>query len=247
MNIENALKTLGRTGLKGPWRVAVVVLALLLPGESFALSCARPILDEAAIAAATMIFEGTAGPKRPLDFSERSDIRLSTIATKGGGARNLRVYRFTVTKGWKGALRGQTVDVLFNTYWGDGFAAGGRYLLVSPRRVGKLFWAPLCGHSIDLLHAAKFGDIARLERLIGVGQHLKVKLEDRVCRRAEDCASVQTHCGDCGCGTPVAKAAAARYQARFDKLCAAIRVTERCEISCPPPAPLCKKGICVLK
>ena len=94
-------------------------------------------------------------------------------------------------------------------------------------------------------YAAEFGSIAMLERVIGIGQHMKIGSADRVCRRAEDCTFVQTHCGECSCGTPVARIAAEGYAARFEALCAAIRVAERCEMECPPPAPSCTAGLCV--
>ena len=231
--------------MKGSLAIVVAALGLLLPGAAFGLSCARPSLDKTAIDAAIMIFEGTAGPKRSLDFRERAAVRRHAIEAKGGRTEDLRVYSFTVTRGWKGAATGQSVDVLFNSYWGDGFAEGEAYLVVSPRQVGNLFWAPLCGHTIDVRHAADIGTLAMLERLIGIGHHMKVRMEDRVCQRAEDCTSVQTHCGECSCGTPVARVAAERYEARFERLCAAIRFAERCERSCPPPALSCTAGFCV--
>ncbi len=151
--------------------IAVVALGLFSPGAAFGLSCARPPLDETAIDAAIMIFEGTAGVKRSLDFRERAAVRRHAIEAKGGRSGDLKVYSFKVTRGWKGAATGQSVDVLFNGYWGDGFAEGEAYLVVSPRRVGNLFWAPLCGHTKDVRYAADFGDLATLERLIGSGQN----------------------------------------------------------------------------
>ena len=231
--------------MKGSWAVVVAALGLVLPGAAVGLSCARPSLDETAIDGAIMIFEGTAGPKRSLDSRERAAVRLHAIEGRGGGAEDLTVYEFTVTRGWKGATTGQRVDVLFNSYWGDGFAQGEAYLVVSPRHVGHLFWAPLCGHTIDVRYAAEFGSLAMLDQVIGIGHHMKVGRADRVCRRAEDCTAVQTHCGGCSCGTPVAKVAAESYAARFEPLCAAIRIAERCEMDCPPPAPSCEAGFCV--
>ena len=225
--------------------VLVAALGLYFPGVAFGLSCARPSLDETAIDSAIMIFEGTAGPKRSLDLREKEAVRLYAIEAIFDSAEDLKVYGFTVTQGWKGATTGQSIDVLFNSYWGDGFAEGETYLVVSPRQVGNLFWAPLCGHTIDMRHATDIGNLAMLERLIGIGQHMKVGMEDRVCRRAEDCTSVQTHCGGCSCGTPVATIAAERYEARFERLCAAIRIAERCEMNCPPPASSCTAGFCV--
>ena len=231
--------------MKGAWAILVAALGLFLPGAAFGLSCARPSLDETAIAAAVMIFQGTAGPKRVLDARERAAVRLHVIDAKGGGTGDLRVYRFAVTRGWKGAAAGQNVDVLFNTYWGDGFAEGAAYLVVSPQRVGNLIWAPLCGRTIDMRCAGDIGSLAMLEQVVGIGHHMKVGIEDRVCRRAEDCASVQTHCGGCSSGTPVARVAVARYTAKFERLCAVIRTTERCELNCPPAALACTAGFCV--
>ncbi len=231
--------------MKGSWAIVVAALGLFLPGAAFGLSCARPSLDETAIDAAIMIFEGTAGPKRSLNFRERAVVRMHAIEAKGGRIEDLKVYSFTVTRGWKGAATGQSVDVLFNSYWGDGFAEGEAYLVVCPRQVGNLFWAPLCGHTIDMRYAGDIGSLAMLERHVGIGHHMKVGIADRVCRRAEDCASVQTHCGGCSCGTPVARVALARYAADFERLCAVIRTTEHCELNCPPPALACAAGICV--
>ena len=231
--------------MKGSWFIVVAVLGLFWPGETLGRSCARPSLDESAIDTAIIIFEGIAGPKRSLDFRERAIVRTHAIESIGRRTEDLRVYSFTVTQGWKGAATAQIVDVLFNTYWGDGFARGGSYLVVSPQQVGNLFWAPLCGHTIDVKHAADIGNLAMLERVIGIGQHMKIGIEDRVCQRAEDCTSVQTHCGGCSCGTPVARVAAERYEAQFEKLCAAVRVAERCEMNCPPPTPSCTAGFCV--
>lgn len=150
--------------------VLVVALGLLLPGEALALSCASPSLDEAAINAATMIFEGTAGRKRALIPTERDAVHKRGFNSIGGGTSDLRVYGFTVTRGWKGAAKGQAVDVLFNTYWGDGFTEGETYLVVSPQQVGNLFSSPLCGYTSNMKLAADLGNLATLARLIG-GDH----------------------------------------------------------------------------
>ncbi len=150
--------------------VVVVALGVFSPSAAFGLSCARLSLDESAIDAAIMIFEGIAGLKRTLDFRERAAVRRHAIGAKGGRSEGLRVYSFTVTRSWKGAATGQSVDVLFNTYWGDGFAKGEACLVVSPRQVGNLFWAPLCGHTINMRYAADIGSLAMLERLFGTGQ-----------------------------------------------------------------------------
>ncbi len=151
--------------------IAVVALGVFSPGAAFGLSCARPILDENAIDAAVMIFEGSTGVKRALDFRERAAVRRHALEAKGGRTGDLRVYRFTVTRGWKGVATGQSVDVLFNIYWGDGFAEGAAYLVISPQRIGNFFWVPLCGHTKDVKFAADFGDLAMLERVIGGGRN----------------------------------------------------------------------------
>ncbi len=230
--------------MKWSWPVLGIALCLILPNAAFGLSCARPHLDKTTIDAAVMIFEGIAGPKRSLNFREKAVMRMHAIKGRGGSIEDLRVYEFKVTRGWKATATGQSVDVLFNSYWGDGFASGEAYLVVIPQQIGNLFWSPLCGHTIDVKHAAKFGDLALLDRVIGIGHHMKVAMADRACRRAGDCAFVQTHCGACSCGTPVAKFAAKSYISKFERLCAAIRIAERCEMNCPPLTPSCTAGYC---
>ncbi len=225
--------------------IFATALCLILPNAAFGLSCARPNLDETTIKSAVLIFEGIAGPKRSLDRRERTAVRLHAIKGKGGTIKDLRVYRFSVIHGWKGTSTGQNIDILFNSYWGDGFAAGETYLVVNPQQIGKLFWSPLCGHTIDVNHAARFGDLALLEKVIGVGHHVKVRMVDRACQRAADCTIVQTHCGACSCGTPVARGAVGHYEERFKKVCAAISVAERCEMACPRLTPTCTAGYCV--
>lgn len=231
--------------MKWVWTIATAVLSLISSSTAFGLSCARPNLDEITIKSAIAIFEGTAGPKRSLDFRERAAVKAHAIKGIGGTTEDLRVYRFAVTRGWKGTAAGQSVDVVFNSYWGDGFAEGEAYLVVSPRRAGNLFWSPLCGHTIDVKHAAMIGELDLLGTVIGIGHHVKVRIADRSCRSAEDCTLVQTHCGACSCGTPVATAAVKRYELQFESLCATIRVAERCKMDCPPIAPSCAAGTCV--
>ena len=223
----------------------IAFLVLLAPGTASALSCARPSLDAAAVQGAVAIFEGTAGQKRDLSRREAAVISRTAIQGKVAGTPHLKVYAFTVTKGWKGTTTEQRVEVLFNAYWGDGFAAGQDYLVVISQRVGALLWAPLCGHTVELDHAEKMGDLGRLERLVGAGHHMKIRFEDRACRRDADCTLIQTHCGDCSCGTPVTAAKAEGYRARFMRLCAMIRVAERCEMACAAVEPTCRDGLCV--
>lgn len=153
--------------------LAIVVLALgvFSPGAAFGLSCMPPRMDETVIDAAVMIFEGITGPKRLLNYRERATVRKHGFIQAGGGIGDLRVYGFTVTRGWKGVATGQSVNVLFNTYWGDGFAAGEAYLVVSPQQVGALFAAPLCGSTANLKYATDNGFLATLERVQGSGRN----------------------------------------------------------------------------
>jgi hypothetical protein len=157
--------------MKGYRAIMAVALSLVLPGGAFGLSCAPPRLDENTVNAAIVIFEGTAGPKRLLSPAEATAVGNLGVATKGGGTTDLRVYGFVVTRGWKGVTPGRTVDVLTNAYWGDNFAKGETYLVVSPQRVGTLFSSPLCGYSSNIKLAAELGNLATLKRLIGGGQN----------------------------------------------------------------------------
>ncbi len=77
--------------LKGSWIIVVAVLGLILPSAAFGRSCARPSLDETAIVAAVMIFEGTAGPKRALDFRERAAVGMHVIEAIGDRTDDLAV------------------------------------------------------------------------------------------------------------------------------------------------------------
>ncbi len=224
---------------------ALAAFVCIVSGPALSLSCARPSLDEAAIDSAVVIFDGKAGSKRPLTRGETTRVGGQGLRQLGGRRSDLKVYRFTVTRAWKGVARGQALDVLFNTHWGDGFAEGESYLVVSPQAIGRLFWAPLCGHSLELRSAADMGGIATLERVIGIGDHVKISTADRLCQRAQDCTSVQTHCGRCSCGSPVAKSAAEAYEAAIKRLCAMVRVAERCEMNCPPLELSCAEGLCV--
>ena len=157
------------TKRRGRFLWAVAFLIFLLPGTASALSCARPSLNRAAVWDAVAIFEGTAGRKRDLMPKEEAAVRRTAFKGKVAGTPHLKVYAFTVTRSWKGVDAGQRVEVLFNTYWGDGFAEGEDYLVVSPQRAGALFWAPLCGHTVERGHAEAMGDLRRLERLVDGG------------------------------------------------------------------------------
>lgn len=223
------------------------ILCLLLAcvsGTADALSCAAPTLDGAAVTQSVAIFEGVAGNRHSLTRKQKAAVKTSEPSDRLAGMENLRVYDFTVTKSWKGVAKGQTVSILFNTYWGDNYAPGGKFLIVSPERIGDMFWTPLCGHSIDLEWARKIGDLALLEQVIGVGYQIKIPAKDRTCKSAQDCTAVSTHCGGCDCGTPVSVVAAAGYREELKKFCAVARVMEHCEIVCETFVPSCHEGLC---
>ncbi len=224
--------------------LALWVVLLHASGAANALSCAPRKLDEGVINSSVAIFEGVAGKKHSLTWQQRIAVWLSNLTTQGGDLNNLSVYDFAVTKSWKGAAQGRTVTILFNTYWGDNYLPGGEFLIVSPRQVGDMFWTPLCGASIDLAWARKNRDIATLEKVIGLGHHIKILENARSCASANDCTVIPTHCGGCDCGTPVAVTAAARLKDEFVKFCAIPRVTERCEIDCKTYLPSCHEGLC---
>ena len=160
-----------KIGLKRSWvpRVAILaaVLGLSLPNDALALSCMQPSLDEAGIDQSVVIFEGTAGAKRALDGFEKAAARSQAANSLSGDSDDLKVASFTVTRGWKGATAGQRLDVLFNGYWGDSFTQGQAYLVVSPKQIEHLVWAPLCGLSIDVDSAENLGMIDTLERVLG--------------------------------------------------------------------------------
>ncbi len=241
----------GRRALRAasPRTQAIVVVAALLalwPAKpSSALSCAPPVLDEGRMAEAVVIFEGSAGRPRSLTRLERWAFEISGATSAIGGATTIEVFPFTVLMAWKGVSEGQRVEVLYNTYWGDSFVEPGPYLVVSPLRILDLYWAPLCGNTTHVDGARLTGDIARLERFIGIGHHLRVKSADRACVRDEECTVIQTHCGACSCGTPVAKSEVTRLQDQFDQTCAVIGEIEICERHCPAPVVRCDSGLCV--
>ncbi|MBE9554390.1 MAG: hypothetical protein IMF05_13080 [Proteobacteria bacterium] len=145
---------------------AAVAMALFSPGVAFALSCMAPNMDETVIGGAVMIFEGTAGRERPLDPRETAAVREQGLKSTGG-IENFMVSPFTVTRGWKGVENGDEVNVLLDTYWGDRFATGAAWLVVSPQRVGELYALPLCGNSADINYAADSGMLDTLRRVIG--------------------------------------------------------------------------------
>ena len=224
-----------------------LVLWLLLTcpsGTAYALSCAQPKMDETVITNAVAVFEGVAGKKHSLTWKQAAAVKKDKPAGRFAGMENLSVYDFTIAKSWKGAAAGQTVSVLFNTYWGDNYVPGSKFLIVSPRKIGDMFWTPLCGNSIELEWARKNGDIAVLEEVIGIGHQIKIPGKDRACESAQDCTAVLTHCGGCDCGTPVNVVNAGEYREQLQKFCALARVMEHCEIVCETFVPSCHEGLC---
>jgi hypothetical protein len=224
----------------------LVVLRFYAPGAALALSCVAPTMNESVVEGAVVIFEGMTSRDRRLRRAEKAALKAAGLAPLGGGIDDLRVFEFTVTKGWKGAVDGQEIQVLRNTYWGDSFATEGLYLVVGVQAVGDLYLAPLCGNTVYLGGAGDPTTLKALERLIGVGVHVKIRPEDRACRSDGECAFIQTHCGACSCGTPVAGAALAKYQALYEQACAPFK-RENCEIHCATPVPRCRQGLCVLE
>jgi hypothetical protein len=203
-------------------------------------------MDEVVVEGAAVIFEGVAGHRRALSRAEAAVLDAAGIVAEGGGIANLSVFEFTVIRGWKGAAAGQKIRVVRNTYWGDGFDMGEAYLVVGDRQIDDLYVAPTCGNTVHLRFAAEAGHFRALERLVGIGVHIKIRPEDRVCRTDEDCAFTQTHCGACSCGTPVAGAAVAKYEALYEQACTLFE-GENCEIHCETVVPRCRQGLCVLE
>jgi hypothetical protein len=224
----------------------LVVLCFYAPGAALARSCLPPTMDAAVVRNAAVIFEGVAGHRRTLSRAEALVLDAAGMVAEGGGIANLGVFEFTVIRGWKGAAAGQKIRVVRNTYWGDGFDLGEAYLVVGDRRIDDLYMAPLCGNTVHLRFAAEAGGLKALERLVGIGAHIKIRSEDRACRSDEDCAVIQTHCGACGCGTPVAGAALAKYQALYEQACTPFEGAN-CEIHCETAVPRCRQGLCALE
>jgi len=230
--------------LNSQFGLLACLLAVFVPGESLALSCAPPRLDEAIVKNSAAIFEGTAGQKSGLNWKQNLALKKEKLFGKGGGLNDMSVYDFTVTRAWKGVEAGEKVLVLFNTYWGDTFAEGERFLIVSSRKIGGMFLSPLCGNSTDLAWAEKLGTLALLDSLIGVGHHIKIPAADRACESAKDCTAVSTHCGGCDCGTPVSLRSREKYREELAAFCMSAGRVEACDIVCETFVPQCVEGLC---
>ncbi len=151
--------------------LVLAVLRVYAPGATHALSCVEPVMNESVVAGAAVIFEGVTGRHRALSRAENAALDAAGVVPLGGGIVDLKVFDFTVTKGWKGTAEGQEIQVLRNTYWGDSFATEGLYLVVGVQAAHGLYLAPLCGNTMYLgAPGGAPGDSApvkALERLIG--------------------------------------------------------------------------------
>ena len=155
-------------GIRLPWlKLALVALLLALPQPARALSCLPPELDAEGIAAATTIVEARAGADRPATAAERKAANAVGISSFRIEPDGLRVAAFEVVRGWKGAQSGAALEVLFDNAWGDSFTAGQLYLIVSPKSVESLIWAPPCGVAIGPEQAEERGLLAALAEHFG--------------------------------------------------------------------------------
>lgn len=142
--------------------ILLIVSAGSLPAQ--ALSCASSRLNAQNIASVPVIFEGAATESRELTRREKAAFKLHNLPMKGGDTSDLRVFEFKVAKPWKGVAAGQAVPVLYNTHWGDVFPPQQDFLVVGVRKIGDLYWVPLCGNTVPLEHAKAQGDIGVLEQ-----------------------------------------------------------------------------------
>jgi len=128
----------------------ILFVLLLFPQRLLALDCAPPAMNEFVVTGASLIFEGTAQGKK--DGPHGDDI-----------GREVFPFIFTVDKLWKGNIVESEVIILRDTYWGDDFIIGNRYLVVAEDHKGK-YVASLCGNTVPLEEAN--GQLANLERII---------------------------------------------------------------------------------
>ncbi len=147
--------------------LVLAVLRLYAPGATHALSCLQPVMNESVVEGAAVIFEGVTGRHRALSRAEKAALGAAGVVPLGGGIADLKVFQFTVTKGWKGTADGQSVQVLRNTYWGDSFATEGLYLVVGVQAADDLYLAPLCGNTMYLGATGDSVIVKVLERLMG--------------------------------------------------------------------------------
>lgn len=120
---------------------------VLMTSQAHALSCVAPHMNAQVFDNSAVIFEGTAIIKRELSKTEEQQLAEHDIKTKGGTLENLKAFEFRVERAFKGTEAGEQITVLRNTYWGDTFAVGTKYLVVADT-YGGLYQAPLCGSSM---------------------------------------------------------------------------------------------------
>lgn len=134
--------------------VFIIVMTCLTPARmAFALSCMPVAWDANAIASADLIFEGSVTAAEPITI------------TKDSLEKNVR-YEFAVQKLWKGKLPWSLnqINIIRNTYWGDGFTVGDSYLVTAIKTdIGYV--VPLCRESTPLDQAAD--KIKVLEQILG--------------------------------------------------------------------------------
>lgn len=127
---------------------------LLVPSHAHALSCVAPQMNAQVFDNSAVIFEGTAIVKRELSKTEEQQLAAHDIKTKGGTLDNLKAFEFRVERAFKGVEAGEQITVLRNTYWGDTFSMGTKYLVVANEYAG-MYMAPLCGNSMASEYAGE--------------------------------------------------------------------------------------------
>lgn len=129
------------------------ILALLAfqmaSAPAFALSCAPPVMNEQAVEGALAIFEGVVEEANQDAFLPPAETHSKNDMGKSG------LFVFRVTKAWKGVKEGEQVKIRRNTYWGDDFPVGHRYLVVAEQEKDGVLQAGLCGPTMPLEHAGK--------------------------------------------------------------------------------------------
>lgn len=99
---------------------------------SYALSCAPPVLDQAAVEKADMIFLGKV-------------LRAGEKPTRDNARMPLwQKFEFSIDKLWKGDIDPTSVMISRDIYWGDTFTVGDEYLVVAREQDGD-YATDLCG------------------------------------------------------------------------------------------------------
>lgn len=134
---------------------AVFSAAFLLvaaPQPARALSCAPVEVNQEYISRAAAVFEGVVTAERKMDPNNKNVAHSS-------------VFTFRVTKGWKGAAEGDSVEVSRNILWDGGFKMGDAYLVFAESRgADGVLISGLCGPTQALLHAEQLQDLLKKAR-----------------------------------------------------------------------------------